>query len=339
MFSPNPLALGSVPSHKLDWRRRRLRTIVPRHMRAPSRPWRLSTLLLGLLALFASPARSADPTPDPAAVTRGAYVFAVAGCAACHTDVAHKGPVLAGGRAIATPFGTFYGPNITPDATYGIGRWSDGDFLRALREGLRADGAHLFPVFPYTSFTLMTDADILDLKAYVFSLPPVARPSRPNDVWFPFSWRWLQTFWRWLNFTPGPYVPDPAHDAAWNRGAYIVRGMGHCGECHTPRDFMGGLEGDQFLAGNPSGPDGQKVPNITPDKPTGIGSWSRNQLLTFLRSGLLPNGDVAGSVMGEVIANGTSKMTDADRDAVATYLQSLPPLSNPRAKAVQAGFD
>ncbi len=217
----------------------------------------------------------ADSAPDPAAVTltRGAYVFAVAGCAACHTDRKNKGPMLAGGPALETPFGTFYGPNITPDPTYGIGRWTDAEFVRALREGLRADGAHLFPVFPYPSFTLMTDADMLDLKAYIFSLPPVAQPSREQDVWFPFSWRWLQTFWRWLNFTPGPYVPDPAKSAVWNRGAYIVQGVAHCGECHTPRDFMGGLENGLAFSGNADGPDRLKVPDITPDKATGIGSW------------------------------------------------------------------
>ncbi|HEY2110227.1 MAG TPA: cytochrome c [Dongiaceae bacterium] len=304
-----------------------------------SRPMRLTPLALFLMPLFAGGVARADSTADPAAVKRGAYVFAVAGCANCHTDRKNKGAMLAGGPALATPFGTFYGPNITPDPTYGIGRWSDADFIRALREGFRADGAHLFPVFPYPSFTLMTDADMLDLKAYIFSLPPVAQPSREQDVWFPFSWRWLQTFWRWLNFTPGPYVPDPARSAVWNRGAYIVRGVAHCGECHTPRDFMGGLENSLAFSGNPDGPDRLKVPDITPDKATGIGSWSHNQLVMFLDSGLLPNGDVAGSAMGEVIANGTSKMTDQDREAVAVFLESLPAIPNPAAKAIKAGFD
>jgi mono/diheme cytochrome c family protein len=299
----------------------------------------LAFLSMLVLATVATGEARADSPPDPAAVKRGAYVFAVAGCAACHTDRKNKGALLAGGAGLETPFGTFYGPNITPDPTYGIGSWTDADFLRALREGLRADGAHLFPVFPYPSFTLMTDADILDLKAYIFSLPPVAQPSREQDVWFPFSWRWLQTFWRWLNFTPGPYVPDPARSAVWNRGAYIVQGMAHCGQCHTPRDFMGGLKTGLAFSGNADAPDNLKVPNITPDKATGIGSWQHSQLLMFLETGLLPNGDVAGSAMGEVIANGTSKMTDQDREAVAVYLESLPPIANPDAKAAQAGFD
>ena len=297
------------------------------------------SLALGLAAVLAARIAGAESAPDPTAVERGAYVFTLAGCAACHTDVKAKGPLLAGGRAIGTPFGTFYGPNITPDPVHGIGRWSDADFIRALREGLRPDGGHLFPVFPYTSFTLMTDADLRDLKAYIFSLPPVAKPSREHDVWFPFSWRWLQTFWRWLNFTPGPFAPDPGQSTAWNRGAYVVRALGHCAECHTPRDALGGLQNGLAFSGNPKGPERQKVPNITSDKTTGIGSWSHNQLLTFLRSGLLPNGDVVGSVMGEVIQNETSKMTDADRESVAIYLKSLPAIANPSAKATQPGFD
>ena len=144
---------------------------------------------------------------------RGAYLFAVAGCGGCHTDDAHHGAPLAGGTPIDTPFGTFFGPNISADPTYGIGTWSDADFIRALREGLRPDGGHLFPAFPYPSFTFMSDQDMLDLKAYIFSQPPVAQPSKEHDVWFPFSWRWLQTFWRWMNFTEGPFVPDPAMNA------------------------------------------------------------------------------------------------------------------------------
>jgi mono/diheme cytochrome c family protein len=297
------------------------------------------SLALGLAAVLAARVAGAESAPDPTAIERGAYIFTLAGCAACHTDVKAKGLMLAGGRAIDTPFGTFYGPNITPDPVHGIGRWSDTDFIRALREGLRPDGGHLFPVFPYTSFTLMTDADLRDLKAYIFSLPPVAKPSREHDVWFPFSWRWLQTFWRWLNFTPGPFAPDPGQSTAWNRGAYVVRALGHCAECHTPRDALGGLQNGLAFSGNPKGPERQKVPNITSDKTTGIGSWSHNQLLTFLRSGLLPNGDVVGSVMGEVIQNETSKMTDADQESVAIYLKSLPAIANPSAKATQPGFD
>lgn len=292
-----------------------------------------------LLALLLSLGPTLARAGDAGAVARGAYLFAVAGCAACHSDLDHGGPLLAGGRPLKTPFGVFYGPNITPDPTYGIGAWSDADFVRALREGLRPDGAHLFPVFPYPSFTLITDSDLLDLKAYIFSLPAMAVASRPQDLDFPFSWRWLQLFWRWLNFSPGPYRPDETKSAVWNRGAYLVLALGHCGECHTPRGSLGGLKTDVAFSGTAEGPDGHKVPNITPDRATGIGGWSHGQLLRLLRSGILPNGDAVGSLMGEVVDRSTSKMTDADRDAVATYLESRPPVSNPAAKASPGGFN
>jgi mono/diheme cytochrome c family protein len=296
------------------------------------------TVLLAIL-LLVSAAASRPASADEAAVARGAYLFAIGGCAACHTDKASGGAVLAGGPALKTPFGTFYGPNITPDPTNGIGAWRDADFVQALRQGIRPDGAHLFPVFPYPSFTLITDADLLDLKAYIFSLPPVAKLSRDQDVDFLFSWRFLQVFWRWLNFTQGPYQPDVAKSAQWNRGAYLVQALGHCGECHTPRGSLGGMETDLAYSGTTDGPDGHKVPNITPDKDTGIGSWSHGELLRFLRSGLLPSGDAVGSLMGEVIEQGISKLTDADRDAVAAYLESLPAIANPAAKATPSGFN
>ena len=276
---------------------------------------------------------------DSGSVDRGAYLFALAGCGGCHTDDAHHGAPLAGGTPVDTPFGTFYGPNISPDPTYGIGAWSDADFIQALRQGLRPDGGHLFPAFPYTSFTFITDMDILDLKSYLFAQPPSSEASKPNDLWFPFSWRWLQTFWRWMNFTPGPFKPDLSKSPVWNRGAYLVEAVAHCGECHTPRDLTGGLKTSLAYSGTARGPGGQKVANITSDKDTGIGRWSHYQIAHFLASGILPDGDVAGSLMGEVIKRSTSKMTEADRDAVATYLESIPPIPNPNAKAVQPGFD
>ena len=150
---------------------------------------------------------------------------------------------FAGGRALATPFGTFYSPNITPDADTGIGRWTDAQFLRALREGVRPDGANYFPVFPYPSFTNITDADALAIKAYLFSLPPVHQANREHDVAFPFSWRFLQTGWKQLFFRRGPFHADPSHDAGYNRGAYLVTALAHCGECHTPRNLAGRGEG------------------------------------------------------------------------------------------------
>ncbi|SMF86482.1 Cytochrome c, mono-and diheme variants [Azospirillum oryzae] len=281
------------------------------------------------LAVAGGVARAAGEAPaDDAvsdAVRRGAYIFNAAGCLGCHTDEKGGGQPLAGGRALATPFGTFHTPNITPDPVHGIGRWSDADFIRALREGVGPDGAHLFPAFPYASYTRMTDRDLLDLKAYLFSRPAVAAPNKPHDLTPPFSWRFLLPVWQWLYLTPGPVPDDPAKPAAWNRGRYLVDALGHCAECHSPRTLLGGLDSDRYLAGNPDGPDGDKVPGITGAKGKGgIGGWSDGDLTLFLETGLTPDGDVAGGAMGEVVRNTTSKLTADDRAAIAAYLKTVP---------------
>lgn len=265
---------------------------------------------------------------DEAAVKRGEYVFHAAGCESCHTDRKNKGPLLAGGPPIKTEFGTFYGPNITPDPDQGIGKWTDAQFERALHRGEDDDGDYLFPVFPYTSFTFMTDTDVKDLRAYLATVPPSKIKSKPQNVAFPFSLRFLQVFWRWLNFTPGPFVPDKTQSAEWNRGAYLVIALVHCGECHTPRNMTGGPERDMWMAGNAEGPDGAHIPNITPDPLTGIGKWSVEDITQYLSTGIDPDGDVAGSLMADVVELSTSKLADADRKAIAVYLKSLPPIRN-----------
>lgn len=272
---------------------------------------------------------------SPETVKRGAYIFAAAGCVGCHTDVKNKGPVLAGGRALKTPFGTFYGPNITPDPKFGIGKWSDADFIRALRQGLSPSGQHYFPAFPYPAFTRMTDADMLALKAYIFTLPAVSRPSRPHDIAAPFKWRFLQRFWKWLFFTPGVWQPDPAREAQWNRGAYLVRALVHCGECHTPRNALGGLDRELRFAGNDDGPDGDAAPNITPDPETGIGRWSAEEIADYLETGGDPTGDYAGAAMAEVIENSTGRLNGSDRDAIVVYLRSLKPIRSVTEKAAK----
>lgn len=293
----------------------------------------IRVILVGL-AMGAGGARAQAPE-----VERGAYLFAAAGCGGCHTDVKNQGALGAGGRALKTPFGTFYGPNITPDPVDGIGAWSDADFIRALRLGIAPDGQHYYPVFPYTAFTRMTEADMLALKAYVFTLPPVRQPDRAHEIRFPLGWRLLLTVWKALNFEPGEFRPDPTRDAAWNRGAYVAEALAHCGECHTPRDWTGGLDQSRRYAGTRDGPEGVKVPNITPDPDTGIGTWSAGQIASLLKTGLLPDGDVVGSLMGEVVERSTSRLTDEDRAAIAAYLQSLPAIRNPDARATKAGWN
>jgi len=266
----------------------------------------------------------AAQTAEPSAVTRGAYLAAAAGCDNCHTDRAHGGEAYAGGLALATPFGTFYSPNITPDLETGIGRWTDAQFLRALREGVRPDGANYFPVFPYPSFTGITDDDALAIKAYLFSVPAVRQANRPHEISFPVSWRFLQTGWKLLFFTPGPFRPMPERSALDNRGAYLVTALAHCGECHTPRNWLGAPDRGGFLSGTPDGPDGKKVPNITQDTKTGIGNWGEEDILNLLKVGMTPDFDFVGGAMNEVVKD-TARLTDEDRRAIAAYLQTVPP--------------
>ncbi|WP_109446440.1 cytochrome c [Azospirillum sp. TSH64] len=287
--------------------------------------------LLLPLAFAGGSARAAGPLqtgegPANDSVSRGAYIFNAAGCLGCHTDEKGGGQPLAGGRALATPFGTFYTPNITADPVNGIGRWSDADFIRAVREGVRPDGAALFPAFPYASYTRMTDRDLLDLKAYLLSLPAASTANKPHDLSPPFSWRFLVPVWQWMYLTPGPVADDPARPPAWNRGRYLVDALGHCAECHSPRTQLGGLDSDRYLAGNPQGPDNDKVPGITGSKAKGkgIGDWSDGDLSLFLEAGLTPDGDVAGGAMGEVVRNTTSKLTADDRAAIVAYLRTVP---------------
>jgi mono/diheme cytochrome c family protein len=266
--------------------------------------------------------RAVPAAGEEDAVERGEYLVRAGGCFSCHT--APGGQKLAGGRALPTPFGTFYSPNITPDPDTGIGRWTDAQFLRALREGVRPDGANYFPVFPYPSFTGITDSDALAMKAYLFSLPPVHQQNRPHDVPFPFSWRFLQTGWKLLFFTPGPFQPMPDRSAAYNRGAYLVTALAHCGECHTPRNFLGATRSGWSLAGTRDGPEGQLVPNITPDPTTGIGKWEKDDVVELLRTGTTPEQSKVKGAMRETIQDGLKYLRDDDLEAIADYLFAQP---------------
>jgi mono/diheme cytochrome c family protein len=253
---------------------------------------------------------------------RGQYVSKAAGCLGCHTEERDNAQPYAGGRALKTPFGTFYGPNITPHPETGIGRWTEQDFVRALRHGRRPDGAHYFPAFPYPSFTRINDQDLRDLWAYLRSLPPSSRPSEPHNLKFPFGWRWLVWVWKLLFFNPGVFTPDPSASAVVNRGSYLVNALGHCGECHTARNFLGGTKRNRHLAGAKLG-EGTSAPNLTPAR---LKKKSDAEVKDFLQTGMTPDGDVAAESMAEVVRNTTSQLTPADLDAVVAYLRSLPPL-------------
>jgi len=287
-------------------------------MRTPTRPscW----ILAAGLALAAPAARGADA----AAVARGKYLFEAADCSGCHAGDG-SGAAPSGGLGLDTPFGKFRAPNITPDKRYGIGDWSEAEFRRALREGVGKHGEYLFPVFPYTSFTRLDDRDAGDLYAYLMSLPPVPAPDKPHEAKPPFGWRPLLFFWRALFFVEGGKKPDPARDAQWNRGDYLVHAVGHCEECHTPRNALGATKASLAFSGNVGGPDGQNAPNITSDVATGIGDWSVADIETLLKTGMTPDSDMVGSGMKAVV-RGTSRLTDADRHAMAVYIKSLPPI-------------
>jgi len=253
---------------------------------------------------------------------RGEYLAKAGGCVGCHTEEKKDAVSFAGGRALKSPFGTFYGPNITPHPQEGIGRWTEADFFRAMREGDRPDGKNYYPAFPYPSFTKIVDGDLRDLWAFLRTLPPSARANQEHDLRFPFGWRFLVTFWKWFFFTPGSFTNLPGLSDAANRGAYLVQALGHCSECHTPRNFLGGPKMSRYLGGG-KGPDDKDVANLTP---TGLKKQSDRELADFLTTGLTAEGDVPAEAMGEVIRNTTSQLAPADLSALIAYLRTLPPV-------------
>jgi mono/diheme cytochrome c family protein len=262
---------------------------------------------------------------DPA---RGEYVFHAAGCDSCHAAEDAKGDekrLLGGGLALKTPFGTFYSPNISPHPD-GIGGWSDADFVNAVMRGVSPEGAHYYPAFPYPSYQRMTVEDVLDLKAFIDTLPPVAGEAPAHELPLLFRFRRAIGIWKHLYMAERPFMPDPGADARLNRGAYLVTGPGHCGECHTPRDRLGGPIQERAFSGgkSPEGDSKNRVPNITPH-PDGIGDWTVDDITTALRTGLLPDFETFGGAMVDVQEN-LAKLTDADREAIALYLKALPPL-------------
>lgn len=256
-----------------------------------------------------------------ALLARGKYLTRAADCAVCHETP--NGKPFAGGLPFKLPFGTIYSTNITADRETGIGNWSDDDFVRALHRGIAPGGHYLYPAFPYTSFTAMSRDDALAIKAYLFSLPPQHVANKENDLSFPFNQRWGMAFWNFAFLSDRRFVPDPAQSAAVHRGAYLASALGHCAECHTPRNLAYGLENGRVFAGEVLA--GWHAYNITSDKRFGVGAWSDAQLASYLSSGHAEGRGSAAGPMAEAIENSLQYLTSADIDALVAYLRTVAP--------------
>jgi len=259
-------------------------------------------------------------------LANGQIIFNAGGCSSCHAVPGQPDRLkLGGGLALPSPFGTFYVPNISSDPTDGIGRWTEAQFVHAVMQGVSPSGTHYFPAFPYTTYAHAKRDDIGDLFAYLKTLAPVSGKVRDHDVPFPFNIRRNIGIWKLLFMDDKAFVPDTTRSAQWNRGAYLVNSLGHCAECHSPRNFLGGIVAAQRFAGGPD-PDGKGwMPNITQK---GLSDWSEKDIAYFLESGQTPDGDSAGGSMVSVIRN-ISQLSEADRAAIANYVKSLPPVDGP----------
>jgi mono/diheme cytochrome c family protein len=250
---------------------------------------------------------------------RGAYLARIGGCIACHTDSENGGQPLAGGVELKTGFGTFYSPNLTTDREHGIGEWTISDFAKAVRQGASPDGRPYYPAFPYPFYAVLSDQDIADLWAAFRTVPPVAEPSRDQELTFPFSFRPALKLWRALYFDRDPLQPAPDRSDLWKRGRFIAEGPGHCAACHTPRNFLGAREDELHLEGADGLPNGGTSPPIQAEALEEEG-WTQGDLKYALQTGIMPDGDAFGGAMGEVVREGTRFMTDRDLEALAAYL-------------------
>jgi mono/diheme cytochrome c family protein len=253
-------------------------------------------------------------------IERGRYLAKAADCFACHT-VQNSGKPYAGGRPLETPFGSITSPNITPDQETGIGAWTDDQFDNAVRKGVRPDGANLYPAMPYTSYSKMSRKDVMAIRAYLKTVKPIRNAVITNTLPFPFNIRTGMVAWKALYFKPSEYKPDPHQSAEWNRGAYLVEGAGHCSACHTPRSFLGGEKSAKFLQGATL--QGWFAPNITNDNKTGLGKWSDDNIVAYLKTGHNRLSAATGP-MAEEVVHSTSTLSDDDLKAIAIYLKSVP---------------
>lgn len=287
------------------------------------------SVVMGVAILLASRPSVLPENALPVHTTdaaNGERLLHAGGCVSCHASPggASETPVLGGGLALETPFGVFRAPNISTDAVHGIGAWTMLDFVNAMHFGVSPGGQHYYPAFPYASYTRMSFEDLMDLKFYLDTLPSAPHPNLPHDLKFPWSIRAGIGLWKLLNLDSAAVVSVPPDNTLLLRGRYLVEGPGHCGECHTPRDWTGGLEKNRWLAGAPS-PEGEgKVPNITPDK-NGLAGWSQADIEYYLESGFTPDFDTVGGSMAEVQAN-MARLPAEDRAAIAAYLKTVPAL-------------
>ena len=260
-------------------------------------------------------------TSAAAAMTPGEYLTRAADCVACHS--APGGAPFAGGRAFILPVGTIYSPNITPDRETGIGAYTDDEWVAAIQQGTGRGGRHLYPAMPYTSYTLMTREDALAIKSYLFTLKPVHTDPKPSTLRFPFNQRWTLRLWDIANANDHRFQPDTTKSQAWNRGAYLVEALGHCSQCHTPRNWMLGLKSGKAFAGAKQA--GWMSYNLTSDRQHGIGAWSDSDLKQYLSTGLAPDHGPASGPMAEAITNSLRYMTPDDIAAIVAYLRTIPP--------------
>ncbi|WP_114241567.1 cytochrome c [Dyella sp. C9] len=267
------------------------------------------------------PAAAGDPADLPAQMARGEYLARAADCAACHTTPG--GRPFAGGVAFKLPFGTIYSSNITPDKETGIGDWSDDDFVRALHAGVDKEGRPLYPAFPYTSYTALSRDDIVAIKAYLFSLPAVHQAPPPNELSFPYNQRWALGLWSAVFLKKERFQPESGKSEAWNRGAYLATALGHCGECHTPRNVAFAMDESRAFAGSEL--QGWKAYNITSDKEHGIGDWSEQDLVDYFSKGHAAGRGTASGPMSEVVGYSLQYLTPSDLTALVTYLRDVKP--------------
>ena len=279
----------------------------------------IASLALGALLLGGAAAGARAQGATFTTLERGRYLVDAGDCAACHT--AEGGRPFAGGRAIPTPFGTIYSTNITPDKETGIGNWTSDEFYRAMHEGIGPGGKHYYPAFPYPWYTKLGADDVRAIKAYLDVIPAVRQKDQPTELPWPLSIRKVMAIWNALYFRPATYQHDPAKSEAWNRGAYLVEGLGHCGACHTPKNVLGAPKRDEHLAGGFG--EHWYAMSLTGDVRDGIGAWSTQEIVEYLKTGSIAKAAAAGP-MAEVVQNSTQHLSDADLDAIAAYLKGMP---------------